>query len=76
MTRCIHCTRCVRFGSEIAGVEYLGTLNRGGSTEIGGYISNSFKSEISGNVIEFMFFFVNLWWLGNASNFILIEGAI
>jgi NADH-quinone oxidoreductase subunit G len=52
MTRCIHCTRCVRFGTEIAGVEYLGTLNRGGSTEIGGYISNSFKSEISGNVID------------------------
>jgi len=52
MTRCIHCTRCVRFGSEIAGVEYLGTLNRGGSTEIGGYLSNSFQSEISGNVID------------------------
>lgn len=52
MTRCIHCTRCVRFGSEIAGVEYLGTLNRGGSTEIGGYISNAFQSEISGNVID------------------------
>jgi len=52
MTRCIHCTRCVRFGTEIAGVEYLGTLNRGGATEIGGYISNSFKSEISGNVID------------------------
>jgi len=52
MTRCIHCTRCVRFGAEIAGVEYLGTLNRGGSTEIGGYISSMFNSEISGNVID------------------------
>jgi NADH-quinone oxidoreductase chain G len=52
MTRCIHCTRCVRFNSEIAGVEYLGTLNRGGVTEIGGYLSNSFNSEISGNVID------------------------
>ena len=52
MTRCIHCTRCVRFGAEIAGVEYLGTLNRGGSTEIGGYISTMFNSEISGNVID------------------------
>jgi NADH-quinone oxidoreductase chain G len=52
MTRCIHCTRCVRFGAEIAGVEYLGTLNRGGSTEIGGYLSSSFNSEISGNVID------------------------
>jgi len=52
MTRCIHCTRCVRFNSEIAGVEYLGTLNRGGVTEIGGYLANSFNSEISGNVID------------------------
>jgi len=52
MTRCIHCTRCVRFGSEIAGVDYLGTLNRGVSTEIGGYISKLFDSEISGNVID------------------------
>jgi len=52
MTRCIHCTRCVRFGSEIAGVDYLGTLNRGTSTEIGSYISKMFNSEISGNVID------------------------
>ena len=52
MTRCIHCTRCVRFGTEIAGVDYLGTLNRGTHTEISGYISNSFNSEISGNIID------------------------
>lgn len=52
MTRCIHCTRCVRFGSEIAGVDFLGTLNRGTSTEIGGYTSKIFNSEISGNVID------------------------
>ena len=52
MTRCIHCTRCVRFGMEISGSEYLGTLNRGGSTEIGGYLAFSFNSEISGNVID------------------------
>ena len=52
MTRCIHCTRCVRFGIEVAGVEYLGTINRGTHTEIGGYISQSFNSEISGNVID------------------------
>jgi len=51
MTRCIHCTRCVRFGSEIAGID-LGTLNRGISTEIGSYISKMFTSEISGNVID------------------------
>lgn len=52
MTRCIHCTRCVRFGTEVAGVNFLGTFNRGGSTEIGSYISNFFNSEISGNVID------------------------
>lgn len=52
MTRCIHCTRCVRFSTEIAGLPLLGTLNRGGTTEIGGYISSSFNSEISGNVID------------------------
>ncbi len=52
MTRCIHCTRCVRFGTEIAGVDYLGTLNRGTSTEIGSYTTKTFASEISGNVID------------------------
>ena len=52
MTRCIHCTRCVRFGSEVAGIELLGTLNRGVSTEIGGYFSKLLKSEVSGNVID------------------------
>jgi len=52
MSRCIHCTRCIRFGSEIAGVDFLGTLNRGGSTEIGSYIQTLFKSEISGNAID------------------------
>ena len=52
MTRCIHCTRCVRFGTEIAGVDYMGTLNRGTSTEIGSYVAKMFNSEISGNVID------------------------
>jgi len=52
MTRCIHCTRCVRFSSEIAGVDFFGTLNRGVHTEIGSYIKGSFDSEISGNVID------------------------
>ena len=52
MTRCIHCTRCVRFSTEIAGLPLLGTLNRGGTTEIGGYINSNFNSEISGNVID------------------------
>ena len=52
MTRCIHCTRCVRFAQEIAGVEDLGTLLRGTDTEIGTYVDKLFKSEISGNVID------------------------
>lgn len=52
MTRCITCTRCVRFGSEVAGVDFFGTLNRGGGTEIGSYVSKMFQSEISGNVID------------------------
>lgn len=52
MTRCIHCTRCVRFSSEIAGVDFFGTFNRGTSTEIGGYADDFFRSEISGNVID------------------------
>jgi len=52
MTRCIHCTRCLRFGYEIAGAEILGTLGRGENTEIGNYINNTFNSEISGNIID------------------------
>lgn len=52
MTRCIHCTRCVRFSSEIAGTDFLGTFNRGSLTEIGSYVSKFFNSEISTNVID------------------------
>ena len=52
MTRCIHCTRCVRFASEIAGVEDLGMFGRGLKSEIGNYVSKTFQSEISGNVID------------------------
>jgi len=52
MTRCIHCTRCVRFAKEIAGISILGTIGRGMKTEIGTYIENLFKSELSGNVID------------------------
>lgn len=52
MTRCITCTRCVRYASEVAGVEYFGTLNRGTVTEIGSYISKPFLSEISANVVD------------------------
>lgn len=52
MTRCIHCTRCVRFGDEVAGLRELGSLGRGEKTEIGTYINNSMTSEVSGNVID------------------------
>ena len=52
MTRCIHCTRCVRFATEVAGVEELGTTIRGTETEIGTYIEKLFRSELSGNVID------------------------
>ena len=52
MTRCIHCTRCVRFGQEIAGVRELGATGRGEHMEIGTYIEKSMVSEMSGNIID------------------------
>ena len=52
MTRCIHCTRCVRFANEVAGIADLGTSGRGSQIEIGTYIEKLFKSEFSGNVID------------------------
>ena len=52
MTRCIHCTRCIRFATEIAGVPVYGTSGRGGGMEVGTYILNLFDSELSGNVID------------------------
>ncbi|MFT4581020.1 MAG: NADH-quinone oxidoreductase subunit G [Gammaproteobacteria bacterium] len=52
MTRCIHCTRCVRFGEEIAGLRELGATGRGEDMEIGTYIEKSMTSELSGNVID------------------------
>ncbi len=52
MTRCIHCTRCVRFGMEIAGVRELGMTGRGETAEIGTFIAKSVDSEVSGNVID------------------------
>ena len=52
MTRCIHCTRCVRFGEEIAGLRELGATGRGEHMEIGTYIEKSMVSELSGNVID------------------------
>ncbi|MFW2403790.1 MAG: NADH-quinone oxidoreductase subunit NuoG [Gammaproteobacteria bacterium] len=52
MTRCIHCTRCVRFTEEIQGYQQLGTLGRGDRTEIGTYIEQSIDHELSGNIID------------------------
>lgn len=52
MTRCIHCTRCVRFGEEIAGLRELGATGRGESMEIGTYVEKAMRSELSGNVID------------------------
>ncbi len=52
MTRCIHCTRCVRFGQELAGVRELGATGRGEHTRIGTYIEQAIESEMSGNIID------------------------
>ncbi len=52
MTRCIHCTRCVRFATEVAGVEDLGLLYRGENAQITTYLEKAFASELSGNVID------------------------
>jgi len=52
MTRCIQCTRCVRFGQEVAGIKELGTLNRGENLQIGTYVEHSLVSELSGNMID------------------------
>ena len=52
MTRCIHCTRCVRFGQDVAGLPELGTTGRGEHNEIGTYIEHSVDHELSGNIID------------------------
>jgi NADH-quinone oxidoreductase subunit G len=52
MTRCIHCTRCVRFGEEIAGIQELGTIGRAEDMEIGTYVEKSVDHELSGNIID------------------------
>ncbi|WP_018138273.1 MULTISPECIES: NADH-quinone oxidoreductase subunit NuoG [unclassified Thioalkalivibrio] len=52
MTRCIHCTRCVRFGEEIAGVRELGATGRGEHMRIGTYVEKTVAHELSGNVID------------------------
>ena len=52
MTRCIHCTRCVRFGDEIAGIQELGATGRSEDMEIGTWVERSVDHELSGNIID------------------------
>jgi len=52
MTRCIHCTRCIRFFSEVCNLPVLGTINRGTDTEISAYTDIPFYSELSGNAVD------------------------
>ena len=52
MTRCIQCTRCVRYANEVAGVQDLGTTGRGNQMQIGMYVEKMFDSEMSGNMVD------------------------
>ena len=52
MTRCIQCTRCIRFAEEVAGVEELGAIGRGENMEITSYLEGTLTSELSGNVVD------------------------
>ncbi len=52
MTRCIHCTRCIRFGEEISGIQQLGTTERGEDMKIGTFIEQSVDHELSANIID------------------------
>jgi NADH-quinone oxidoreductase subunit G len=52
MTRCIHCTRCIRFITEVAGVPDLGATSRGEHMEVGTYVEKALGSELSGNIID------------------------
>ena len=52
MTRCIHCTRCVRFATEVAGIPEIGAIGRGENMEITTYLEKSMQSELSANVID------------------------
>ncbi|MDA8247729.1 MAG: NADH-quinone oxidoreductase subunit NuoG, partial [Rhodospirillales bacterium] len=52
MTRCIHCTRCIRFAAEVAGVPEMGATSRGENMEVGTYVEKALTSELSGNLID------------------------
>lgn len=51
-TRCIHCTRCIRFSAEVSGQEVLGAFGRGEETEIGTYVQSFLRTELSGNFVD------------------------
>src|SRR5206468_6005841 len=52
MNRCIHCTRCIRFATEVAGVEELGATGRGESMEVTTYVEHALSTELSGNLVD------------------------
>src|SRR5258708_29046098 len=52
MNRCIHCTRCIRFSAEVAGVPELGAIGRGEDMEITTYLEHAMSSELQGNVVD------------------------
>jgi len=52
MTRCIHCTRCIRFSTEIGGIAAMGTTGRGSTMEVGTYVERMLDSELSGNLVD------------------------
>lgn len=52
MTRCIHCTRCIRFATDVAGIEEMGAIGRGEHMEVTSYLERSVTSELSGNMID------------------------
>lgn len=52
MNRCIHCTRCVRFAEEVAGINILSKTGRGKYSEIGTYVNKMIDSELSGNLVD------------------------
>ncbi|KAK0329442.1 hypothetical protein LTR94_036815, partial [Friedmanniomyces endolithicus] len=52
MTRCIQCTRCIRFAEEVAGVEEIGAIYRGENMQITSYLEEAVTSELSGNVVD------------------------
>ena len=86
MNRCIHCTRCIRFSEEVAGVFDLGTVGRGTYTEIGTYVNKMVNSELSGNIVDLCpvgaltnapyAFTSRPWELTSTSSIDLMEGII